>query len=156
VIRTATAVLLAAALATSCTGDDSAAGPGTGPEVAGNGKPVCRERPGRGVEGFVLVRTRQVDEGRHVALREEYRDGSGRRLFYLLGLHGGIGEGLVVRRHLELVNGHRAAFLGRGENWIVVYRDRFPCPQVAVIGNGFRRGEFLDLLVDASILPAEY
>jgi hypothetical protein len=106
------------------------------------------------VEGFMLVRMREIDQGKHVAIREEYRDREGRRLYYLLGVFGEIGEGLSVRREFELVNGKRGTFLGRGENWILVYEDEFPCPQVAVVGNGFRRGEFLGLLVEASIVPA--
>jgi hypothetical protein len=142
-------------LGASCTGDRPVGGASDqGPTEPDGGKPTCQARPGRGVEGFMLVRTREIDEGEHVALREEYRDREGRRLYYLLGLFGEIGEGLAVRRQLELVNGERAVFLGRGENWILLYEDEFPCPQVAVIGNGFRRGEFLDLLVEASIVQA--
>jgi hypothetical protein len=148
---TARAVLATAILAASCTGDRPIEG---GTAGAGHEKPRCEARPGRGVEGFVLVRTRDIDEGAHVAVREEYRDRQGRRLFYLLGLFGEIGEGLPVLEEYELVNGQRGRFLGRGRNWILVYEDRFPCPQVAVVGNGFRRQDFLNLLVEASIIPA--
>jgi hypothetical protein len=151
VSRVALGALVAATiLGLGCTGDRTAEGEGAG---LGRGKPTCRARPGRGVEGFMLVKTQQIDEGEHVAIREEYRDREGRRLYYLLGVFGEIGEGLSARRELELVNGERGTFLGREANWILVYEDEFPCPQVAVVGNGFRRGDFLDLLVDAGIVP---
>jgi hypothetical protein len=142
----ASAALAVAVLGASCTGDRSA------PSAGAAGKPRCEAQPGRGAEGFVLERTREVEEGDHVALRKDYRDRRGRLLVYLLGLSGEVGEGLPFLGDVEVVTGQPARFLGRGENWALVWEEGFPCRQMAVVGNGFRREGFVRVVVEAAIL----
>jgi hypothetical protein len=143
------ALAAAAVVLVSCTGD-----PATSP---GHGKPVCDRVPGRGVEGFVLDRTQRIEESDHVALRREYRDPEGRLLVYLLGVLGEVGEGAPVARRVELVDGTAASFLGDGPNWVLRWEEDPPCPQMAVVGNGFRAREFAELMVDAALLsPASF
>jgi hypothetical protein len=144
--RAALAALAAVVLGASCTGDRSA--PGAGPA----GKPRCEAHPGRGVEGFVLNRTREIEEPDHVAVRKEYRDRRGRLLVYLLGLSGEVGEGLPFLREVGLVTGQPARFLGRDGNWTIVWEEGFPCSQMAVVGNGFGREDFVRALVEADII----
>lgn len=147
-----------AVLGAPCTQDrppvpSATEGPVDGEE---DGKPRCRDRPGLGVEGFVLVKSRDQDQGEHIAVREEYRDERGRRLYYLLGILGAIGEGLPTVARLELADGTPAVLLGtaRTSTWILFWEGRFPCPQMAVVGNGITRSDFVDLLVQSGILGA--
>jgi hypothetical protein len=142
-VRRVLAAAAVAVLGASCTGDRAAP-----PQPS----PVCHRVPGRGVEGFVLDRTQRIEEPTHVALRREYRDPEGRLLVYLLGVLGEVGEGAPVARRVELVDGTPASFLGGGPNWILRWEDDPPCPQMAVVGNGFRPREFAALMVDAALL----
>lgn len=91
-----------------------------------------------------------------MATRLDYLDPEGRRLVYLLGLSGGIGDGLPLLATTTLPGGPTARFLGRGEAWMLVWEDDFPCPQMAVVGNGFDRPGFVRLLVALGLLrPSE-
>jgi hypothetical protein len=135
----------AALLGLSCTGEGAAS-----PRPVAT--PVCDEVPGRGVQGFVLEKTQRIDQTTHIALRREYRDPEGRLLVYLLGVLGEVGEGAPVARQVELVDGTPASFLGGRQNWILRWEDDPPCPQMAVVGNGFRPREFAALMVDAALL----
>jgi hypothetical protein len=145
--RVALTAVAVAVLGASCTGDRPA--PRAGPA----GKPRCEAQPGRGVEGFVLNRTQEIEEPDHTAVRKDYRDRRGRLLVYLLGVSGEVGEGLPFRGQVELVTGRAARFLGRKENWTIVWEETFPCAQMAIVGNGFGREGFVRSLVDADILP---
>lgn len=148
--RTAVAALAAAVLGAGCTGDRI-----TRPTPTA-GTPRCENPPGRGPEGFTLKRTREFDEGDRVATRLDYLDPEGRRLVYLLGLSGGIGEGLPLLARTALPGGQAGRFLGRGEAWMLVWEDPFPCPQMAVVGNGFEREDFVRLLAAAGLVrPSE-
>lgn len=119
-----------------------------------DGRPpqLCLERPGRGVEGFALHRSREIRYRTHVALREEYRDVEGRRLFYLRGVVGEMGEGAGEFEPVTLVDGTPATFFGREDAWGIFWEGRHPCPQMAVIGNGIGRRDFIGLMVEARIL----
>jgi hypothetical protein len=148
--RTAVAALAAAVLGAGCT-DDRITRP-----TPTAGTPRCENPPGRGPEGFTLKRTREFDEGDRVATRQDYLDPEGRRLVYLLGLSGGIGEGLPLLARTTLPGGQAGRFLGRGEAWMLVWEDPFPCPQMAVVGNGFEREDFVRLLAAAGLVsPSE-
>lgn len=115
----------------------------------------CEERPGRGVDGFALYEAQEVRYRTHVALREEYRDPSGRRMFYLLGVVGEMGEGPGEFEPVTLADGTPATFFGQRDGWGVFWASEHPCPQVAVIGNRMDREEFIGLMQEARILDPE-
>jgi hypothetical protein len=144
VTKVAIAVLMAV-LGPACTEDRSA-------RAGGESKPVCETVPGRGVEGFVLDRAQRIEEPDHVAVRREYRDPDGRLLVYLLGVSGEVGEGAATSERVRLVDGTPARFLGGGGNWIRAWNGEARCPQMAVVGNGFRATEFAELMVQADLL----
>jgi hypothetical protein len=112
----------------------------------------CTQIPGRGVNGFSLHRTREIEYPSHVALRTEYRDREGRRLFYLRGVLGEVGEGSGEFEPVTLVDGTPATFFGQRDSWGVYWEDDPPCPQMAVIGNAFRRRRFIELMEEARVL----
>lgn len=149
--RAAAAALAVALLGASCTEESEPP-----PEASAAETPRCEALPGRGPEGFALRRSREIDEADRVAIRLEYRDPQGRRLVYLLGLSGAIGEGLPVLGTTTLPTGQEAQFLGRGEAWMLVWEDAFPCPHMAVVGNGFDRPGFVRLVVGMGLVrPSE-
>lgn len=87
-----------------------------------------------------------------MATRLDYRDPEGRRLVYLLGLSGEIGEGLPLVARATLPGGQEGRFLGLGEAWMLVWEDAFPCLQMAVVGNGFHRPGFVRVLADLGLV----
>ncbi|MGH2690951.1 MAG: hypothetical protein ACRDHM_00415, partial [Actinomycetota bacterium] len=91
----------------------------------------------------------------HIGVREEYRDEDGRLLVYLLGVTGEMGEGAIVVEDVDLATGQPATLLGTEgtDAWSLVWSDEPPCPQVAIVGNGFSREAFLSTLGESGVLP---
>jgi hypothetical protein len=144
-VRKPAIAVLMAVLGPACTEDR--------PARAGlEDQPVCDTVPGRGVEGFVLDRVQRIEEPDHVAVRREYRDPKGRLLVYLLGVFGEVGEGAAASERVSLVDGTPARFLGGAGNWILTWKEEPPCPQMAVVGNGFRAQAFAEVMVQADLL----
>ena len=153
-MRRALPLLAMVVLGAACTGDRPAGGPRTvgSPEA---GKPRCDAYMGAPPEGFLLVRSREIRYRDHVGVREEYRHEDGRLLVHLLGVVGEMGEGASVVEDVELAaTGGRATLFGSGgrRGWSVVWSAEHPCPQMAVVANGFSRTEFLEAMRDAGIL----
>ena len=92
-----------------------------------------------------------------MGVRQEYRDPRGRVLVYLLGVPGEIGEGATVEDQVELTSGERATLLGTvgGKNWAVVWDGAFPCERNGIVGNGFERDEFAEILETSGVLEEE-
>jgi hypothetical protein len=125
--------------------------PDGGPQT----QPECTQLPGRGVAGFRLHRNREIAYPTHVAMRTEYRDREGRRLFYLRGVLGEMGEGTGEFEPATLADGTPATFFGQRDSWGVFWEDAPPCPQMAVIGNHFRRRDFIELMEEARVLNSQ-
>ena len=132
--RALVAASLGATLLASCTGG----GEGDGSP----GAPRCAN-PVKGPDGWILVRTRDVREGDHVGVRQEYRDPRGRRLFFLLGISGEVGEGLPFAGTIPVADGSEARLLGRDLTWALAWEAEPPCSATAVIGQGMPRSRFL-------------
>ena len=155
-MRSAAALLLVAVLGAGCTGDRPEGTPAPAPASPEAGPRRCDASPGAPPEGFLLVRSREIRYSDHIGVREEYRDEDGRLLVYLLGVTGEMGEGATVVEDVALGSGDPATLFGSGgkRGWSVVWDDQHPCPQLAIVGNGFTREEFLAALTDAMILAA--
>ena len=150
--RPATAVVLSAVLGAGCTGDR--------PPLEDDGTPAavrprCDVLPGAAVPGFFLTKTREVRYPDRIGLRKEYRDDAGRLLVYLLGISGEVGEGAGTSRDVRLSDGTSARLRGSGENWTLSWEDDPPCPQIAVVGNGFTEASFTQLLGRAGLVRAD-
>jgi hypothetical protein len=108
--------------------------------------------PGPVPQGFVLQHIRELPAADHVATRSEYEAPDGRLLVYLLGVAGEVGEGAAVAEDVTLRDGTPATFLGGGANWIVTWEEVPPCRQISVVGNGFTRAGFEEVLVEVGLL----
>ena len=153
-MRRALPLLAVVVLGAGCTGDRPAAAPPSPGASSEAGPPRCEASLGAPPEGFLLVRSREIRYRDHVGLREEYRHEDGRLLVHLLGVVGEMGEGASVVEDVELATGEAASLFGSGgrRGWSVVWSDEHPCPQMAVVGNGFSREEFLAAMREARIL----
>jgi hypothetical protein len=153
-VRRPLSLLVALVLGAGCTGDPPASQPEKADASTGVALPRCDASLGAPPPGFLLVRSREIRYRDHVGVREEYRHQDGRLLVYLLGVTGEMGEGATVAKDIELASGKIATLFGSGgsRGWSVSWSDEHPCPQLAVVGNGFRRGEFLAALTDSGIL----
>ena len=147
--RPAAAVVLAAVLGAGCTGDRPPPDDDGTPVAA---TPRCDVLPGRAVAGFFLTKTREIRYPDRIALRKEYRDEDGRLLVYLLGVSGEVGEGAGTSKDVQLSDGTSARLRGSVQNWTLSWADEFPCPQMAVVGNGFTEASFTQLLGRARLV----
>jgi hypothetical protein len=141
-VRGGAGVALAGLLAASCAGGgDSDAG--SAPPA---GRPVVCAPPAKGVPGYVLVRRRDVPFADHIGLRLEFRDPRGRRLYLLMGIPGGVGEGLPLRSTPAVAGDAAARFLGRDDRWVLAWDGPDPCEDMAVVGNDLSRPHFRRVL----------
>jgi hypothetical protein len=156
-VRRAALLIAVAVLGAGCTGDRPSADVASSPRADphGGGPPRCQASPGSPPDGFVLRRAREIRYTDHVGVREEYRHGDGRLLVFLLGITGEMGEGATVVEELELSTGGPATLFGDGDNlsWSLIWSDDPPCPQMAIVGNGFSRDDFVSALRESGVLP---
>jgi len=146
-VRSARAAALAAVVAVACSGEPT---PRTRPEPPG---PVACVPPGTGLEGYVLIRRGEWRYHDHLGVRMEFRDPSGRRIYFLLGIPGEVGEGLPMAGALRLLDGSVGRFLGEEDRWALVWQGDPPCEDLAVVGNLISEAAFRRALRAASILP---
>ena len=138
------AIALAAA---GCGG--SSAGHDEGEE---HGPPVCE--PGFTTPaGFRQTEAFEDPYDDHVGIRLGFVDGQGRELHYFAGIPGEFGEGLPVVATVEAAGGIEGPLQGSDETWVLTWTTPGPCGARAVLGNAFARGEFLQTLEDAGIVP---
>jgi hypothetical protein len=145
-VRAARPAVLAAAAAVACSGESA---PRPHPEPLG---PACVQ-PGTGLEGYVLFRRGERRYNDHVGVRMEFRHPSGRRIYFLLGIPGEIGEGLPLAGAPRLLDGSVGRLLGEEDRWALVWQGDPPCEDMAVVGNLISKSAFRRALRAASILP---
>ena len=151
--RSAIAGLVAAAvLGASCSGDAGPPAPSRPSKEAD--RPRCDVAPGEVPEGFLLRRQRDRPHRDHVGVHRVFVAPDGRRLDYLLGVIGEVGEGLPLAGSVELGSGQPARLAGRGKTWTLVWVQNPPCRQGAVVAAGMGRRELLRILRRAGLLAA--
>lgn len=153
-MRRGALLAVAVVLGAGCTGDRPPAGAEDGSSPSPPELTRCEAGPGEPPEGFALDRTREFQYADHVGVREDYLHADGRLIVFLLGVTGEMGEGSTVEEELELANGEPATLFGQadGSNWSLVWTDEPPCPQIAVVGNGFTRDEFVETMRESGVL----
>jgi hypothetical protein len=142
---------LAVVVGVACRGTEPRQ-PEPSPEPTRAGRPACAA-PGTGLQGFVLVSEDERRYPDHVGARMEFRDPEGRRIFFLLGIPGEVGEGLPLVGEPSLVDGTPARLLGEVDRWVLAWEGEPPCRDMAIVGNEIGRSDFEAVLREASILP---
>jgi hypothetical protein len=141
------------ALAMACSGGGEPSPRAAPPPGDAASRPRC-SAPGTGLRGYVLVRTREIRYADHIGVRREFRDPRGRRLYFLLGIPGGVGEGLpVADPQVEMGDGSVGRILGHDRIWVLAWDAEPPCDDMAVVGNELSRESFERALRAAHILP---
>lgn len=137
-MRIAAGVAMACLVAAACGGKPA----GTTDTGSRAGRPTLCAPPAKGVRGFVLVRRYDIAYRDHIGLRLEFRDGRGRRLYFLMGIPGGVGEGLPLLSTPSVAGDAPGRFLGRDDRWVLAWEGPEPCEDMAVVGNDLSRRRF--------------
>jgi hypothetical protein len=101
--------------------------------------------------GYAPIETFEDPYPDHVGVRLGFEDEGGRQFHVLSGIPGEIGEGLPAAGEVAMSEGRTGEFVGRDEVWVVVWQEGDVCDPRAVIGDGFSRSEFEDLLGQAGL-----
>jgi len=145
-MRSATVVLLAAAVATACSGRSEPT-PATSAAI-----PTCDVRFAA-PRGFAPLESFEERYEDRVGVRLGFVDPERRELHVFAGIRGEFGEGLPDAGEVALADGRVATVIGRGDVWIVTWTEGDVCDPRVVLGNGFDRDAFEAALADAGLVP---
>jgi hypothetical protein len=103
--------------------------------------------------GFERTDTFEESYPDRVGVRLGFRDEAGRELHAFAGIPGEFGEGLPDAGTVELVTGRIARLAGGvHEVWVLVWDEGGLCDPRVVLGRGFERKGFLELLERAGVV----
>jgi hypothetical protein len=102
--------------------------------------------------GFQTVQTFEEPYPDHIGTRVSLRDGAGRRLFWFAGIPGEYGEGLPTAGRVEIASGERVPLIGADGTWVVSWDMQGVCGSHAILGNGFSRKRFTEMLRRSGIV----
>lgn len=103
--------------------------------------------------GFERTDTFEESYPDRVGVRLGFRDEAGRELHAFAGIPGEFGEGLPDAGTVELVTGGIARLAGGvHEVWVLVWDEGGLCDPRVVLGRGFERRGFLELLERAGVV----
>jgi hypothetical protein len=103
--------------------------------------------------GFERTDTFEESYPDRVGVRLGLRDEAGRELHAFAGIPGEFGEGLPDAGTVELVTGGIARLAGGvHEVWVLVWDEGGLCDPRVVLGRGFERSGFLELLERAGVV----
>lgn len=102
--------------------------------------------------GFRATETFEDPSADRVGVRLSFRDDQGRELHVFAGIRGEFGEGLPLAGPLELGSGEEVLLLGEDETWVIAWDLGGPCGSHAVVGNGFAKQGFIDVLEASGVI----
>jgi hypothetical protein len=129
-----------------CTGANDGRGGGSP-----SGPPAC-EASVRVPDGFEATEHFEEPYPDHVGVRVGFSDAKKREIHYFAGIPGEFGEGLPLEGPVRVAAGQRGSLLGAGKTWVLAWQTEGPCAAHAVLGHGFGRQEFLDVLREFGVL----
>jgi hypothetical protein len=129
-----------------------AGGRASPPEPRHGGPPIC-DAPLALPTGFEPTETFKEEYPDRVGVRLGYADEEGRELHAFAGIPGDFGEGLPDEGNVELVGGATGRLLGGPHQvWVVSWDEGDACDPRAVLGSGFDRLAFLDVLEGSGLV----
>jgi hypothetical protein len=106
-------------------------------------------------EGFEPTETFEEPYSDRVGVRLGFRDDEGRELHVFAGIPGEFGEGLPDAGTIRLASGGAGRLAGGAHQvWILSWEEGGACDPRVVLGNGFDRRGFLELLRRAGIVAS--
>lgn len=102
--------------------------------------------------GFEATETFEVQYRDHVGMRLSFQDDKDRLLEYFVGVPGEFGEGLPLAGSVELAFGEETPLIGKDEIWIIAWNTPGLCGSHAVLGNGFRKRGFIEVLEESGLI----
>lgn len=130
------------------------------PGCSPSGQSASEDRPKCQVgfatpSGFEPLETFEEKERGHMGVRLGFRDQDRREFYVAAGIPGEWGEGMAPAGTVTLRGGRTAPLLSAAEGtWLVRWDVGDPCDPRVVIGNGFSRQEFLELLAATGLGPS--
>ncbi|MGH2658435.1 MAG: hypothetical protein ACRDHS_01925 [Actinomycetota bacterium] len=102
--------------------------------------------------GFRSTETFEDPSADRVGVRLSFRDDQGRELHVFAGIRGEFGEGLPLASQVRLTSGEEVRLLGKEETWVIAWDSGGPCGSHAVVGNGFAKQRFIDVLEESGVI----
>jgi hypothetical protein len=118
--------------------------------IAVSAGPECEVRFAAPV-GFAPLDPLEVDYPDHVGVRLGFRDPDRREFHVFAGIPGEFGEGMADAGDLRMSEGRTGALLGDATVWVLTWRESDVCDPRAVLGSGFSRRSFLEMLAEAGL-----
>lgn len=137
---------MAAALAVALLAAACSSGPIAEPPL----DPECEVRFAA-PQGFAPLDPLEVDYPDHVGLRLGFRDADRREFHVFAGIPGEFGEGLPDAGELPMSEGRTGLLLGDRTVWVLTWLEEDVCDPRAVLGSGFSRKGFLEMLAEAGL-----
>lgn len=135
---------VAALLASGCGGDLGAQ----------SGLPACNSRP-IDPAGFEPVASEEIEGDERSGHRYDYRGPAGEQASFHYGVTTDEGGGLPQVQRLPLAGLGGGQLSGQGTSWTFTWSDEFPCDRMRVVGTGFTKKGFIQLLGLAHVIPPE-
>jgi hypothetical protein len=104
--------------------------------------------------GFETVQTFEEPYPDHIGTRVSLRNKAGRRLFWFAGIPGEYGEGLPAAGRMRVVSDGRVPLIGSDTTWVVSWDEGGVCGSRALLGNGFSKARFIQLLRRSGIVAS--
>lgn len=117
-------------------------------------EPIRCESAFHAPTGFEARKPFQETLRDHIGYRVEYRDDSGRSLYYFSGIAGEFGEGLPPVKVFRLVTGQRSWLIGKERTWVIAWDTGGLCGSHALFGSPFTQHEFVGVLRESGVIAA--
>ncbi len=101
--------------------------------------------------GFEVLSTIEDPYADHIGVRVSLADAGGRELHLFSGIPGEFGEGLPVVATPD-VGSVEGRLQGAGTVWVLTWTEQGACGGRAVLGNGFGRAAFIELLQEVGLV----
>ncbi len=102
--------------------------------------------------GFHLLDSSTEMLGDHIGVTKTYGDVAGHRLDFKSGMSGEAAEGMSLAGSLRVATGEEAELFKNDVAWVLVWSPSGVCRPVVVIGRGFTRSSFLEVLRESEVI----
>lgn len=116
--------------------------------------PTCNARP-NDPAGYEFTGTQEIEGSDHGGRTYGYRGPGGEEVTFFFGVPTDAAAGLPQVGQLPLATIGAGRLLGQGGEWALAWRGQPPCDPMTVVGTGFTRKSFIQVLGQAHVIPPE-